>query len=818
MEYLKKIWPYLVALLVFVVVSSIYMSPVFENKVIASSDGVQARAALKEVSDYYNQTDDCPFWSGSMFSGMPTYQMGGNHYMADVWLSPIRRLMQKGHSNVLAIVLIYCIGFFSLVRSMKVDKWIAIVGALAITFSSYFFIIIAANHHGKTSTLALMSMALAGFYLIFHGHRKTGLVLSLLGTMAGFYPHPQMAYYICWIFAAFGIAEFCYAVMTKEWKSFLINAALAVSAFGIGIGTGTANTFATMEYAAETMRGGHSDLIKDSDSGNKTKDLDLDYATAWSYGIGETWTFLVPDYMGGSSNYNVGKESDLCKDMVKQGVPRKSAEQFCESVPTYWGTQPFTSGPVYMGVLVCLLFALGLIVVKGPYKWALLAVTLLSIALSWGHNWMWFTKLFFDFVPMYNKFRAVSSILVIAEITMPLLGFLAVQRLIEAKKEGVDLSRQVLIAGGIIVGLLLICLATTSGFAGSVDSQLPDWMQGMMKEQRESMFRGDLFRSLGFALLGTGVLWFYVKSAKFNSTGILALVLGTIVLMDMWPVDKRYMNDGMFSPSNAFDKSFKPQAWESEICKMENIDIKNQKVVTDNYFRVFNLAMNPFNDARTSYRFKSIGGYSAAKLRRYQDLIDQHISKVHMPVINMLNPRYFIVPDRNNGNAPVVQYNPDAMGNAWFVDEIKIVDTPNDECDRLMEVDLGRTAIVGKDFASFVNPLEADSTAQIKLIQYAPNRLEYDAVCQKPGTIIFSEVFYPYGWKCLVDGQAVDVFRANYLLRAINVQPGSHHISMIFDPDSVKRGNTLSMIFVFLLYAIVLSCIGKGIFDFLKKA
>lgn len=818
MEYIKKVWPYIVAFVIFAAVACLYMSPVLDGMIIATSDGVQGRGAVHECAEFHEQTGEYSWWNGSMFSGMPNYQIGGSRYEATTWLAPFKSVLLWGHSNVIAIVLIYCLGFFILLRSMKIDKWLCIVGALAIAFSSYFFIIIGANHHSKTSTLALMSIALAGFYLIYNGHRRTGVCLTMIGTMAGFYPHPQMSYYLCWVIAAFGVAELYYAFVRKTWKDFAINSVLALMAFGIGFGTGTANTYSTLEYAEETMRGGHSDLVKESDATNKTKGLDLDYATAWSYGVDETWTLLVPDYMGGSSNYNVGKDSELCKEMVKKGVPRKSAEQFCESVPTYWGTQPFTSGPVYLGALVCLLFVLGLMIVKGAYKWALLVVTLLSIDLSWGHNWMWFTKLFFDYVPMYNKFRAVSSILVIAEITMPLLGFLAVQRIVEAKRNGTDLGRQVLVSGGIVVGLLLLCLMTTSGFAGMVDAQLPDWMQDMMISQREKMFRSDLFRSLGFVLAGTVVLWLYAHSKKFNSTGLLSLALGAIVLIDMWPVDKRYMNDSMFSPGNAFDKQFKPQAWETEIFKQENMDIKNQKVVTDNHFRVFNLAMNPFNDARTSYRLKSIGGYSAAKLRRYQDLIDKHLSQVHMPVINMLNARYIVVPDRNNGNAPMVQYNPEAMGNAWFVDELKVVDTPNEECDGLMSVDLRKTAIVGKDYASYVKPIEADSTAQVKLTVYAPNRVEYDAVCQQPGTVVFSEIFYPYGWKCTVDGQSTDIFRANYMLRAIHVPSGSHHISMVFDPDSVAKGNTLSMIFVFLLYAILLGCIGWGIYDWRKKA
>lgn len=793
MDYLKRIWPYLLAFMVFVAVACIYMSPVFDGKVIASTDGVQGRAAVHECVEYSQQTGNYSWWTGSMFSGMPNYQIGGGRYMANVYLRPLLKTLQWGHTNVLAIVLIYCLCFFALVRSMRVDKWLSIVGALAITFSSYFFIIIAANHHGKTSTLALMSLALAGFYLIFNGHRKTGICLSMIGTMAGFYPHPQMAFYLCFIFAAFGAAELFKAWKNKSWKSFAINCLLALAALGIGVGTGTSATFANLEYAEETMRGGHSDLVKSSDADNKTKGLDLDYATAWSYGIDECWTFLVPDYMGGSSNYNVGSDSELCKDMIKQGVPKKSAEQFCKNVPTYWGDQPFTAGPVYMGAIVCMLFLLGLFVVKGPYKWALLVVTLLSVMLSWGYHFMGLTRFFFDNVPMYNKFRAVSSILVIAEITMPLLGFLALQSLVEAKKVGEDLSKKVLTAGGVVVALALVCLMFTSGFEGRSDAQMPEWLTPMLIDARRAMLSADCWRSIIFVALGTAIVWFYTKSQKFT-TPLLAIALGVLVLADMWPVAKRFMNDSHFSQGNAYEKEFKMQPWEKQILDSDK----------DPNFRVFNLTASPFNDARTSYYLKSIGGYSAAKLRRYQDLIDQHLSKMHMPVINMLNTKYIIVPDQQTG-APVVQYNPDAMGNAWFVEKIVEAKTPNEECDMLMTLDLHHEAVVGSDYINNVKDLNpgADSLAHISLTKYTPEYIEYDAECSMPGTVIFSEIFYPHGWKAIVDGKPADLYRANYMLRAINLEPGKHHIRLEFRPESVDKGNVFSMTFVVLMYLII---------------
>ncbi|MBO4753045.1 MAG: YfhO family protein [Bacteroidales bacterium] len=836
MNTIKKLWPTLLAILVFAVVACVYMSPVLDGKIIATSDGVQGRAAVHEAVEYYEQTGNRTWWTGSMFSGMPNYQIGGGKYLKDYWLQPVKDVLLWGHRNVIAIVLIYCLCFFALLRSMKVDKWLSIVGALAIAFSSYFFIIIGANHHSKTSTLALMSAVVAGFYLIFHGHRKTGIVLTLLCSAIGFYPHPQMSYYVCFILGAFWIAELCYAITSKAWKAFGLSTLLFAAAFGIGLGTGTAAIFANLEYAEETMRGGHSDLEKASDEMNKTKGLDLDYATAWSYGISESWTFLIPDYMGGSSNYALDKDSDLYKDMVGKGVPRKTAEQFCQSVPLYWGDQPFTAGPVYMGSIVCLLFLLGLLIVRGPYKWCLLAVTLLSIALSWGNHWMGLTRFFFEAVPMYNKFRAVSSILVIAEITMPLLGFLALKRITEAKEAALeaagdsaeqyaasavikDLARNVLISAGVIVVLLLIAFATTSGFMGPNDegmfSQLPDWLVDGIVAERAAMFKADVFRSLGFVLAAAVVIYAYVKSHKFRGTAILALILGALILLDMWPVDKRYMNDSMFSKANTFEQSYKIQPWEKQI-------LDNDK---DPNFRVFNLAANTFNDARTSYRLKSIGGYSAAKLRRYQDLIDQHLSKMHWPVLNMLNAKYIVFQDQQGGQ-PQVQLNPEAMGNAWFVDTLRVVQTPNEECDGLMQYDLHHTAVVDKAFSSMlpgaVNDGLAvnanDSTASVSLTKYTPEYVEYDSKSSQPGTIVFSEIYYNKGWKAIIDGQPADYYRVNYMLRALNVPAGNHHIRFEFRPESVEKGNRLSMFFVVLMYLVILGCIGLGLKEiFVKK-
>lgn len=808
--FFKKAGPYIVILVAFFAIAGIYMRPGLEGQMIATTDGVQAAAAVHELTEYHEETGHYSWWLGSMFSGMPSYQVGGGHYEATDWLRPLSTVMLAGYRCVPLIVFFYCFAFFILLSSMRVNRWIAAVGAVAMAFSSYFFIIIGANHFGKTSSIIWMSVAVAGLYLIYHGRRALGVILTMLGTAIGLYPHPQMAYYICFIIGFFFVAELWTHIKERRMKDFGISTAIFAFAFLVGAGTGMANTFANMEYAQETMRGGHSDLATD-EAGTKSGGLSLEYATAWSYGIDETWTFLVPNYMGGSSGYALDKDSELYQTMVKHGIDRRTATQICQNAPTYWGDQPFTAGPVYMGAIVCFLFVLGLLIVRGPYKWMLLAATGLSVALSWGSHWMGLTQLFFEWVPMYNKFRAVSSILIIAEITMPVLAFLAVKRLTEGAVEPSKARRAIYVAAGVTGGLCLALLAVGSSglsFTSPGDermfAQWPSWLVDAVEAQRRSMFVADCWRSLAFVVLGAAVMWAYVRFRM--KTGWLALLLGVLVLADMWPVNKRYMNDSMFSKRAQFEDTFKMLPYEKQILADK-----------DPHFRVFNLTASPFNDARTSYRLKSIGGYSAAKLRRYQDLIDEHISKMNINVINMLNTKYIIV--GGEGGATTVQRNASAMGNAWFVDTLRVVTTAREESDALRTLDLTTTAVLDEAFSSFVQDFTPgpDSTAAVRLTEYAPDRLEYDYTASRPGTIVFSEVYYPHGWKATIDDVPADHYRVNYLLRAINVPSGQHHIRFEFRPDSVRRGDTLSMTFVIIMYLTVLG-IAAGWIVRIRKA
>lgn len=830
----KKLLPYLVALVLFVGIAVLYCSPLLHGKVLAAGDTYNWLGSAHETQTYYEQTGEASWWTGSMFSGMPTYQIDSyipSHKVAHTW---IRNVLHLGLGETMGIIFGYMLCFFILLRSFKVNAWLSIPGAIAMALSTYFFLIIPAGHVTKAIALGFLPAIVGGMHLVFQKKYWIGIPIMLLFGITSITLHPQMTYYIAMLIGVMAIAEMYILIRDKEWKTLGIGLASCILCLGIIVGSKLCYINLNSEYLRETMRGGHSELTQNDTTSTSKVGLDLTYATDWSYGKAETMTLLIPNWEGGASGYNVGKDSQLCRAMRKQGVPKRDAEQFCKQVPTYHGEKAFTSGPVYVGAIVCFLFVLALLIVPGPYKWALLFATIMSILLAWGKNMMWLTEWFFNYFPMYNKFRAVESILVVAEITIPLLGFMGLQRIASGEIEWKKLRRSLLIAGGITMA---ICLYAAL-FAGSFDmtssydeqwtSKVPEWLRHDIMDERVAMVKADAWRSLLFVVLGFVLTYWYAwrannqkltaNSQKPLYGGLFVAALAALILADMIPVNKRFFSDDVYVSAREGDKYFAIQPYEEEILKDS----------TD-YFRVLNLTTSTFNDSRTSYRLHSIGGYHAAKLRRYQDLIEAHIvpemnplyqtifrtngfqlpdEKLgdDYPVLNMLNMRYAVVSTQDGKQMPV--RNPYAMGNAWFVNEVQFVPMPDDESAALNTIDMHKTAVADTLFRSRLTcQAQPDSTDEIVLTKYTPNTLEYTAKNKHDRVAVFSEIYYPTGWHLYVDDQEVALGRVNYVLRAAVIPAGEHQIRMEFIPDALKWDK---LGYALVIFAILLSlgCIG----------
>lgn len=798
----KKILPYAVAIVAFLAVALIYCAPIMNGKVLQAGDVNNWKGAAHEVQEFAKETGETSWWTNSMFGGMPTYQITGKlqSYTVVSYLSNIAHCFMTGDWAVIGLLFAYFFGFFLLLRCFGVNPWISIAGGFAIGLSTYFLLIIPAGHITKAMAIGFLAPVIGGFYAIFRRNYLLGVPLVLLYGTMGVVCHPQMTYYYCMLLGVMGCAELYIHIRDKHWKDLGISLAILIGCALLIYGTKLSWWQMNRSYLNETMRGGHSELTQPTDKTPNTENsgLDIDYATAWSYGIDETLTLLIPNYMGGCSNYDLGKDSNLEKELKHMGVPARQAQGFCQGAPTYWGEKAFTSGPVYVGAIICMLFILGLLIVQGPYKWALLIATLFSITLAWGHNLMGWTELFFNYFPMYNKFRAVESILVVAEVTIPLLGSLGLKELMNSN----DMKRNrtmILIAGGVPAIICLIVALFGGGFdvTSSYDAQwkgqVGPQIYNAILDQRHALMTNSAWRSLLFVVLGTAVLLLYTwKREVKNSTLILGVLLTGLVLADMVPVNRHFFNSDNFVTKKDGNRMFAIQPWEEQILQDKSLD-----------YRVLNLAANTFNDARTSYRLKSIGGYSAAKLRRYQDLIDMHISQNNWAVLDMLNTKYIIMRDGQ------VHQNPNAMGNAWFVDSLLFVDTPDEESEALRTIDMHTTAVSDRKFAEILNITKPDCSTlmafdedKITLTSYKPNELIYESQNERNRLAVFSEIYYPNDWHLYIDGEEHSIGRVNYVLRAAIIPAGQHTIRMVFEPQMLKT-DKWSLAFVIL--AIILS-------------
>lgn len=771
----KKIAPYLVAIVAFFAFALIYCAPLLEGKVLNAGDVNTWRGGAEELIEYKQATGRQAWWTNSMFGGMPSFQISGgtpaNQLRAK--LEQITHFGFKEDVGPIGILIAYLFGFFFMLRCFKINIWLSIIGAFALTLSSYYMLIIPAGHMTKANAIGCLAPIIGGMYAVFRKDYWLGAPLIIIYGIIGITLHPQMTYYFMMLIAIMAVIELYIHIREKRWKDLGIGVGICLVCVLLVFGTKLSWFQMNNEYLKETMRGGHSELRQEEKTNTQKAGLDIKYATDWSYGKAETLTLLIPNFMGGASGYNVGEKSVLYDELVKAHVPKSSAKQFCQSAPTYWGEKMFTSGAVYVGAIICFLFVLGLIIVPGPYKWGLLIATILSIVLAWGKNFMPLTEWFFYHFPMYNKFRAVESILVIAEVTMPLLGFMALQHLWEHREEKNKYGKSVLLAGGITAGICLI-LALLGGamfdFTSSYDiqwkGQVGDDIYRMIVDQRVAMMKADAWRSFGLIAASVIVLWLYTID-KLKS-GYTVAILAALILIDLVPVDRRFFGSKDFLSKKDGNRYFAIQTWEEQILQDKSLD-----------YRVLNLNTNTFNDSRTSYRLKSIGGYSAVKLRRYQDLIDEHISKMNWNVLNMLNTKYIVT---KQGVYP----NPDALGNAWFVNDVQFVSTPDDESAALNTLDLHNTAVADEKFRNILTTTCAPSEDdQIALTKYELDRLDYTYSLENDRVAVFSEIYYPQGWHLYCDGNEIPLGRVNYTLRAAVLPAGNHTLHMEFVPAAL---------------------------------
>lgn len=809
MNLFKRILPDIVVIILFAVISFVYFFPaVTEGRILSQHDSVAGIGAGEEAKEYLERTGERTRWTNSIFGGMPTYQMAPSYDSTDT-LKGVEKLYHLYLPNYVWYVFVMLLGFYILLRAFDFSVWLASLGAVLWAFSSYFFIIIAAGHIWKFVTLAYIPPTIAGMVLAYRGkYLSGGLLTAVFVALQIVSNHVQMSYYFLFVMLFMAIAFGVNAWQKKEMPQFLKATGVLLMASILGVCINLSNLYHTYEYSKETMRG-KSELVK-PDSHNQTKSgLERDYITQWSYGIGETFSLLVPNVKGGASVPLAANEKAMEKAMEKANPMYNS---IYSQIGQYWGEQPGTSGPVYVGAFVMFLFVLGLFIVKGPMKWALLSATVLSVLLSWGKNFMGFTDFFLDYIPMYDKFRAVSSILVIAEFTIPLLAVLALKEVMARPQLVKEQARSFYISLGLTGGIaLLFALAPGFFFPSYVSSMEMQALQGIpadqlapllanLEEIRQSIFTSDAWRSFFVIMIGTAVLWLYGMGKLKAKVTILALAV--LCLADMWSVNKRYLYDEQFVEKVQQDNSFKPTETDKAILADKTLD-----------FRVLNLAGNTFNENTTSYWHKSIGGYHAAKLRRYQEMIEEHIStemngvfkavseaggdmqKVApsgFPVLNMLNTRYFIFPLQGGKTVPI--QNPYTLGNAWFVNEVQYVDNANEEIDALHRIDPAKTAVVDKKFSAEVkSAAETDTLGTIKLTAYEPNDLKYEVNSKTGGTVVFSEIYYP-GWQAYIDGVEAPHGRADYILRAMNVPAGKHVVEFKFDPKSLHVTETVAFV------------------------
>ena len=828
----KKFLPDVVVVLVFAIISFAYfLVPVTQGKILFQHDASAGVGSAQELTEYQNRTGETTRWTNSIFGGMPTYQMSPSYQSTD-GLSQVMNAYHLWLPDNVWFLFAYLLGFYILLRAFDFRQTLAALGSIMWAFSSYFLIIIAAGHLWKVMALAYLPPMIAGIVLAYRGRYLSGFIVTALFTAFEIKAnHVQMTYYYLFVILFMVIAYLVKAVREKQLTGFMKSTGVVAAAAVIGIAINLSSLYHTWQYQKESMRG-KSELVKKDAANQTSSGLDRDYITQWSYGIDETLTLLVSNAKGGatvplSKNATAMAKAD---PQIQSMIP-----QLYDAIPQYFGTQPGTSGPVYVGAFVLFLFILGLFIVRGSMKWALLAATVLSVLLAWGHNFMGFTNFFLDYIPMYAKFRTVASILVIAEFTIPLLAALALKKIVDEPEVLTKQMKFVYISLALTAGVaLLIALfpGMMEPFISDQERQMITSIQGMdgntantilsnIATMREAMVSADAWRSVIIILIGFALLFLY-KMKKLRAE-YMVICMAVLCLVDMWQVDKRYLNDEMFVPKSERDMPHQATSTDLAIMKDKSLD-----------YRVLNLASNTFNENETSFFHKSIGGYHPAKLRRYQEMIDAYIApemqaamqaiaakngnmqevdgaKV-FPVLNMLNTKYFILPLQGGATMPL--QNIYAQGNGWFVDKINYVADANAEYAGVGKIDVRHEAVADKKFEAALGQTKAnDSTAIVKLDKYEPNNLQYTVNSKNGGVVVFSEIYYP-GWTATIDGQPAELGRVNYILRALNVKAGKHTVVLDFHPTSISTTETIAYIAIVIL---LLAIAGAGYMEWRKK-
>jgi hypothetical protein len=805
LEMMKKAWPYVAAVVLFIVLSFAYFSPVLEGEHLPQMDETHAQGMAKELVDHEAKTGEKAMWTNSMFGGMPAYQIKGDN--SGNMFSYLNRAFRLGLPfHTVAIVFLYLMGFYVLLLSMRVDKWLSLVGAIAFAFGSYNLIIIIAGHITKAYAIALMAPVLAAILFAYNRNKYLGALFTAIALgMEIAYNHVQITYYLAMLVLVLIITRFIVAYKDKAVAAFVKTTAWLGVAVVLAILPNISNLWTTSEYGKFSIRG--KSELSATPGQKEHSGLDKDYALAWSYGKKETLTLLIPNVVGGAS------ESLANSDVAMEQIDPQFKEFVAQSgFSQYWGGRPFTSGPVYAGAIVCFLFFLGAFLYKGKERWWLIAGTLLSLFLAWGKNFPMFTDLMFYYFPLYNKFRTVEMALVIASLTIPVLGFLGLREIYERPEIIRQNSKWFLLAVVLTGGLSLLLYVMPSAFFNFMS---PDELSGLLQQKQEApqmaaaidqfisnlraartaLLKADAIRSFFLIILASGSIWLYStnKLGKHYLTAGLAL----LIIIDLWTIDKRYLNEDHFT-SSVQTAEFTQSPADKEILKD-----------TDPYYRVFTVYRNPFTEVNTSYYHKSIGGYHGAKLRRYQDLIDRYLQRdlmtlnstlqkgnvnevmaaiENMQIVNMLNTKYIIF---NPNTAPI--HNPFAMGNAWFVSGVKTVATADEEIETLAQTNLRTTAVLNKKYDAAVTGLSTDSViGKIVLEEYRPDYLKFSANTNRQQLAVFSDIYYPAGWNAYVDGQQVEILQANYVLRALVVPQGTHTIEFRFEPQSFNTGKTIA--------------------------